>query len=581
MRRADFVIRERERVALIGGSGHGKSTLARALCGLVPNEYITAGRVCHHGAPPHAGYIFQNPYGSLNPAMRIGAILREQFQAARAWQRGEREGGVDGVDGGRRRYRRHEHAQQAIALLRQLDFSDPEQHLRKFPHQLSRGMCQRIAIALQMIVRPRLLVCDEPTSALDNDAEQQVCRILHTSKIASALLFITHNIHLALSVCDRILVIDNGCIVDDFKAEMLNSVVRARATARYVDAARRIYGTIRHTHGTTRHPHGTIRHPHGTTRLTPPRRVLANASPAAIASLAAASLAVASPAAASPAAASPTADRVLVRLDGVSFAYRSRSSYGTIRRDTAVLDGASLTIHHRRSVGIIGRSGSGKSTLLKILIGLLRTQSGAYLFDNQYIFGDPALKNSRSNARRSRAVIAAVRRKVQIVFQDPAQSLSPLQTIEHIIAEPLLLQRHNALHGTRPRVDWRGADQPARQRTDRRAAAAHIRATVRRLMDEVQLSRALLHRYADQLSVGQQQRVLIARALALSPVLLLADEPFSALDSRMQAALISLFQRLQRQHPVSICVVSHRPEVLSALCQEHYRLQDGQIQQIA
>lgn len=520
-----FTIHEHERVALIGGSGHGKSTLARALCGYSLDLQVLAGSVRHYGFAPHVGYIFQNPYGCLNPAMRIGTMLSEQLRIA------DRRRG----DGGRSRS--GDYTSRALALLRQLDFAEPELQLRRLPHQLSRGMCQRIAIALNMVIRPRLLICDEPTSALDSEAEQQVCRVLRATEIARALLFITHNIRLATTLCNRILVLENGRIVDDFPAAEVSSLRRSRSRAI----------------GRGRAP-ATLEH-------------IGAADPAAGYAGARRPAGAADPAALAP----------LIRLQGVSFAYRNHQ----------VLRDISLTIGRHDSFGIVGRSGSGKSTLLRVLIALLRPQAGEYLLNGQPLWQERRRRagggdegggvrisgNSSSGGGDEgggadrRAMLLALRRQVQIIFQDPGESLSPLQSIEEIVAEPLRLQPPSDKNGS-PRRGGSAQRRRAREEQARR---------VRALFDEVGLARALLPRHAHELSVGQQQRVLIARALALSPALLLADEPFSALDSRTQSRLIDFLQQLQRERRVSVCVVTHRPEVLAALSRHHYRLVDGRL----
>jgi len=150
--------------------------------------------------------------------------------------------------------------------------------------------------------------------------------------------------------------------------------------------------------------------------------------------------------------------------------------------------------------------------------------------------------------------------RAQMVFQDPAEALSPLKSVAESIAEPLILQQQSQRHSQK------------RSKGQRARASLAIEKKVKALIDEVHLPTSALSRYPHQLSTGQQQRVLIARALSLSPQLLLADEPFSALDSIMQAKLISLFRQLQHERALSICLVTHRHEILNALCQRHYEL---------
>ena len=651
---------EGEHVALIGRSGSGKSTLAKGLMGTTSAAYHTSGTITHAGRDQSGiGYIFQNPYEYLNPCMSIGSILKEQLCY---YARQDYQGNVHDT---------------CVDLLQQLEFTDPSAQLKKFPHQLSRGMCQRIAIALNILIQPRLLICDEITSALDIDTEKRICHILRTLLFKPTLLFITHNLHIVSNMCQRVIVVEQGSIIDDFAISEIHSAKRHPITTAFINTKNRIYAQFRTTSRMPVHasshdnapvpptqqspssnvppPHtplpNTVSHgvpPHNTvpptqqspsSNVPPPHTPLPNTV----------SHGVPPHNTVPPTQQSPSPSHALshnitnqnnkeelMRIENIYFSYRPRSPFGIVRAQHTILRNASLTIRTADSVGIFGKSGSGKSTLLKIMIGLLRAQKGSIT-----VHARIPIKDKQD--------IAMLRQYTQMIFQDPAQSLPPLHSVAHIIAEPLRLQyaaqqRHtwqrrgtphpstqqqntghrarrrriwnghrpptqqqntghrarrrriwnghrpptqqqNTGHRARRRRIWNGHRQPTQQQnTGHRTTRHHqhmpthqLQCTVRTLMDEVHLSHSLIDRYPHQLSVGQQQRVLIARALSLSPALLLADEPFSALDALMQAKLITLFQQLQQERAISICLVTHRHEMLWACCQHHYTLHNGQL----
>jgi dipeptide transport system ATP-binding protein len=226
---------------------------------------------------------------------------------------------------------------------------------------------------------------------------------------------------------------------------------------------------------------------------------------------------------------------------GVVVAYGGqRGALGRRLPPKPVLHGVDITIGRGETVGIVGESGSGKTTLGRALLGLVKPSGGSIRFDGREITG------------LTEAAMRPLRRRMQMIFQDPMSSLNPRRAIRHILVEPLLL------HGVA---------------ADRRAAEAQVRT----VFDRVGLPFAALDRYPHELSGGQRQRVGIARAVVLKPDFVLADEIVSGLDVSTQAQVLQLLGALKREMNLSMAFISHDLSVVRAVCDRVYVLSGGRV----
>ncbi|WIB32104.1 ABC transporter ATP-binding protein [Curtobacterium sp. MCSS17_005] len=513
-------------LALVGESGSGKSVSAMSVLGLLPPQASVSGSARFRGeeligAPVETvravrgagiGVVFQEPMNSFTPVLSIGTQIAE---AVRAHPTGLDRAGV--------RARVDE-------LLRDAGLTDPERIRKAYPHELSGGQLQRAMIAMALAGDPVALFADEPTTALDVTVQAGILDLLRRlgRERSLAVLLITHDMGVVADVADDLLVLRRGDPVEhgtvaevfahpnaDYTRELLAAVPSLEARGGSDEPSSRAHR-----------------------QLTAPgaREVSASAKTAAVSGEADASRASPHRHGRSAAGASDRNRRrgprpPVARLRDVAVRYS--------RRGGPTVSGIDLDLHAGETVGLVGESGSGKSTIGRALAGLVPVVAGSVEVDGS------DLRTARGRRLRE------LRSRVGIVFQDPASSLNPRQTIGWSIAEPLLV------HGTDSAAD----------RAER----------VRELLTAVQLDPTWAERFPHQLSGGQRQRVAVARALALRPALVIADEPTSALDVTVQAAVLDLLAGLQREFGFGMLLISHDLAVVRQLADQVIVLRDGRV----
>jgi oligopeptide/dipeptide ABC transporter ATP-binding protein len=552
-----FSIGPGERVGLIGESGSGKSLTGLSLLGLLPEDLVARGSVRLPGSDLEVvgagdaalsrvrgrdvAMVFQEPMTALNPTMRVGEQVAEALL-------------IHGTTPDRKVAHRR-----AVDLLDQVRLPDPAETARAYPHQLSGGQRQRVVLAIALANDPALLVCDEPTTALDVTVQALVLDLIVRGVEArdAALLLITHDLSVVATACERVLVMYGGRIVEAGPVGEVFRRPRHRYTQGLIAASdltsepdRRLWTIPGSVPPAGEFPDGCVFRNRCTfatdecavrpawTGPDPSRgyachHPVGEGAPEDDAPRPADALVPPPSPRDRP---SGPGEPVIVVEDLVRDYQRPRTSLTRPGQTVHALRGVSFQVTAGERFGIVGESGCGKSTLMRLLAGLDRPTSGRVVVEGTDIAPLPE--------RRLRFL----RERLQMVFQDPMSSLDPRMRVRDIVAEPLVAQ---------------GSRAPE--------------ARVIELLTEVGLSDAAVHRYPHQFSGGQRQRISMARALAPSPGILLADEPVSALDVSVRAQVLNLISDLVDELHLTLVFVSHDLSVVRHLCDRVAVMNAGEI----
>ncbi|MEU8822948.1 ABC transporter ATP-binding protein [Streptomyces sp. NPDC048636] len=547
-----------EALGIVGESGSGKTMTALSVLGLLPSGgKITGGSISFGGtdlakAPEPVlrdirgntiGMVFQDPLTSLNPTMTIGAQVAEPLVLHRGARAAE----------ARRR---------AEEMLRLVGLPKPAERLGHYPHQLSGGMRQRVAIAMALICEPDLLIADEPTTALDVTTQAQILELIGElrSRLGMAMILVTHDLGVIARRVDRVAVMYAGKTVERAGVHALFASPRHRYTQalfaalpeRAADAAQPLatipglppslvvrptgcrfaprcgFATVRceaaEPELRERSGERSGELPGGLSgdAADPPASAPSGHAFACFHPVDPAVDPVAEVVPAVPAAPPVRGTETLLRLTGLSKDYPLHGGPFARRRGAAAVSavaGVSLSVRRGETFGIVGESGCGKSTLGRLVVGMEPPTGGTIRFADRDI------------AALGRRELRAHRREVQLMFQDSYASMDPRMRVGAILREPLVIQ---------------GVGDREEQR-----------ARIAELLDDVGLERGAVHRYPHEFSGGQRQRLGLARALALSPALVVADEPVSALDVSVQAQILNLMRDLQREKGLAYLFISH------------------------
>ncbi len=508
MRRVDavkgvsFELPENTTVALVGESGSGKSVTAMSILNLLPDNAERTGSITFQGRDLLAASlaqlqalrgreiacVFQDPMSSLNPVFTVGQQIAEPLRKHLGM-------------GARQATARAE------ALLAEVGMPEPKRRLSAYPHQLSGGQQQRVMIAMALACEPKLLIADEPTTALDVTIQRQILELLAGLKERHrmSMLFISHDLGVVGEIADHVVVMRNGIVreqgaVADIFAAPQDAYTKALLACRpsLDQRAPRLLVVDDHIAG---------RSGLGAAKKKDPGA------------------------------------RVMIDATDITKSFWIRSGvFG--RKEFKAVRGATFRLRAGHTLGVVGESGSGKTTLGLTLLRLHEPSGGPV--------GGKAIFDGKDLLARSKSELLPIRKRIQVVFQNPYASLNPRFTIGQTLAEPM------AIHGI-------GADNAERE------------ARARALLAKVGLDEATMHKYPHEFSGGQRQRVAIARCLTLDPEVLVLDEAVSALDVSVQAQVLNLLKDLQDELGLAYIFISHDLAVVRFMADEVLVMKDGEV----
>jgi peptide/nickel transport system ATP-binding protein len=525
-----FSVVRGEIVGLVGESGSGKTTTALALLGYTRRGVQVSGGTVEVGGQMVTGrdqrslrslrgkvvsYVPQDPGGALNPSLRVGDAIMDVLRAHRSTSAS---------------------AESVRGALSRVELGADPRFGHRFPHQLSGGQQQRVTIAMASVCEPPVAVLDEPTTGLDVLTQDRILNELTRlrDEDGMAMVYVSHDLAVVARMADRIVVMYAGRVVEHGPADEVIERPRHPYTRALVSAIpdvrrpRSLRGIPGVSVGVGEWPSGCAFAPrcrHQVDRCHEAVPSLDDASAGhAVRCCRWQELTLAEPEPRNARAAAATrgpSGPPLLEVDDLQAEYRAG------RTQRPAVQSVSFSIEAGRCVALVGESGSGKTTIGRCVAGLHIPSGGRIVFDGIPVPG----------AARSRPL--DVRRRIQIVFQNPFESLNPRHRVGSSIARPL--------------------------RVLRKLSKAEAAREVGELLDRVRLPRRLGDRFPVELSGGERQRVAIARALAAKPDLLVCDEVTSALDVSVQAAVLELLQELQTELRLSILFITHNLGVVACV----------------
>ena len=528
-----FTLRKGETLGIVGESGSGKSVSCLSVMRLIPNPpgNIAGGEIIYHDPEKGAtdllklsiddmrkyrgnkiSMIFQEPMTSLNPVFTCGYQVDEVIKLHQKASNAESKA-------------------LTLSLFEQVELPTPERMYDAYPHQLSGGQKQRVMIAMAMACKPQILVADEPTTALDVTVQKTILELMRglQRSMGMSMLFITHDLGVIAEIADRVIVMYKGKIVEE--------------------------GSVLDIFSNPQHPYTK-----GLMACRPPLGKRLSKLPIVsdfmgfddkgnminkIASVDEALKAVEiSPEQTQQRmAALQTQAPIMVVQNLKTYFPTQKSFFGKVLSWVKAVDDVSFDIYPGETLGLVGESGCGKTTLGRTLLRLAPATEGKVVYDGKSIFD------------LNKTDMKAMRRNMQIIFQDPYSSLNPRMTIGDAIIEPLKI--HNILANDKQRLE-RAAD----------------------LLTTVSMSPDHLNRYPHEFSGGQRQRICIARALALEPKFIICDESVSALDVSVQAQVLNLLIELREKYKFTYIFISHDLSVVKFMSDRMIVMNKGKIEEM-
>ncbi|MCE2916144.1 MAG: ABC transporter ATP-binding protein [Rubrivivax sp.] len=500
-----FDIPENTTVALVGESGSGKSVTAMSVLNLLPDNAVRSGRILWQGKDllqtsmrdlqalrgREIACVFQDPMSSLNPVFDVAKQICEPLM---------RHMGLGKAAALKR----------AEELLHEVGIPEPKRRLSSYPHEMSGGQQQRVMIAMALACEPKLLIADEPTTALDVTIQRQILELLGKLKSSHrmSVLFISHDLGVVGEISDHVVVMRHGQIRESADVATVFASPKDDYTRALLACRPSLEGNPARLMVIDDHIAAAKRERDGTAALAEVQ-------------------------------AKPKDADAPVVLEVKSLAKSFWLKQGVFgKREFKAVQNVNFKLRRGHTLGVVGESGSGKTTMGLTLLRLHEPTGGEVIFDG---------KNLLTLTDRERQ---AMRRRIQIVFQNPYASLNPRFTVGQTLVEPMNI--HNIGSGLAERED-----------------------RARKLLEKVGLDGRAFGKYPHEFSGGQRQRVAIARCLTLEPEVLVLDESVSALDVSVQAQVLNLLRDLQDDLGLAYVFISHDLAVVRFISDEVLVMKDG------
>ncbi|NMF57169.1 ABC transporter ATP-binding protein [Pseudanabaena yagii] len=511
VKNVSFDLAQGQTLGIVGESGSGKSATALAIMGLLGESgKITNGQVLFHPKGSHpVDLVRVSPQKMLQyrgdrmamvfqePMTSLNPLFTCGYQVIEAIQMHQK-------------VSKEEAETRTIQLFNEVQLPNPEQLIERYPHELSGGQLQRVMIAMAISCNPQLIIADEPTTALDVTVQAAILQLLKEIQRSRqmSMIFITHDLGILAEIADRAIVMNQGEIVESGDTQSIFQSPKHPYTKGLIacrpqpDRQLRLLPTVSDF---MELQNGVIveKEPSDPRYLevVPPEETAARLSEL-------------------------QKQEPLLSVQNLRIEFPIRSVLGLKKRYLVAVNNISFDVYPGETLGLVGESGCGKTTTGRAILGLTNSVMGSVKFEGKEIskLKGEALQNLRCD--------------LQVVFQDPYGSLNPRMSVGDAIAEPLIVHSHQ-------------------ERFHRYRKAEARKERVAYLLERVGLTASAMRRYPHEFSGGQRQRICIARALALNPKLIVADEPVSALDVSVQAQVLNLLKELQAEFGLTYIFISH------------------------
>ena len=486
-----------EIVGLVGESGSGKTVTAMSIAGLLPRKQCS-----------YSGDILLNGQDLLHAqrselrklhGREIGVVFQEPMSAMDPLMKvGEQVSEVLRIHTD---LNASERRKKALKALTEVELQDPEAVYDSYPHELSGGQKQRVMIAMAIACNPKLLIADEPTTALDVTVQLEILKLLRKlqAETGMGMIFITHDLGVVAEIADDVAVMHNGEILEHGSVQQILQHPQHPYTQGLLACRPPMDVRLKRLPIVKEFLDGQWQG--GKEQILNDLQITEAERKAHLEQL--------------------YSKAPLLKVESLKTWYPLRKGvFSRVYDHVKAVDDVSLEVYEGETLGLVGESGCGKTTLGRSILRLAEPTGGKVWFDGIEV---TALKG---------LALRDFRKQAQIVFQDPYSSLNPRITIGEAIAEPM------RVHGIEK-------------------DASKLRAAVCDLLEQVGLQAAHYNRYPHEFSGGQRQRICIARALAVSPRLVICDESVSALDVSVQAQVLNLLNRLKEERHLTYIFISH------------------------